>query len=487
SEPRYHNFAVETMIKAFHPADFAPASETAEPSQQEETPAGEINIDLQGAAILFTGKLATMSRKEAQEKVRQANGSPASSVNAKLNYLVIGDEGSPLYGAGKKGSKQKKAESLIEDGAEIKIVSETAFLQMLAGEQREADDDATEAGCQRIWDMATGPGKVDAPTAKFALQYLRRRHPDICLKETERPVDPGAEIPADFLSFDRVRPLFSDARPTIRAFALELASWEFTRWAPPIESLVELCETIYGEVRAFVAKALLADDSPEHRRYRIDPAVLSIDAVYSFCESKDAATRMLGMQLIQSHPRLRDPSELFRLTESPDRKVRSFVIRALWSLYRNRAITADWKPHVPPQASVGASNKKKAEEVAARIGTGPPPRPDAPPASRDSLNFFLRRILFEIPPARLEKSRDENQMVVVRLKPLSARRAKLALIEVVRDLALEDAEFAEAIVPLLREFMASRGKSEFAACLTAVVRVKKTHPQLFSDNEEKQS
>ena len=29
----------------------------------------------------------------------------------------------------------------------------------------------------------------------------------MALDETDRPVDPGAEVPASFLSFDRVRPL----------------------------------------------------------------------------------------------------------------------------------------------------------------------------------------------------------------------------------------------------------------------------------------
>ena len=50
------------------------------------------------------------------------------------------------------------------------------------------------------------------------------------------------------------------------------------------------------------------------------------------------------MQLIQRSPRLQVPEELFRLTESPDRVVRAFVVRALWSVYRDRGVTADWKP-----------------------------------------------------------------------------------------------------------------------------------------------
>ena len=63
----------------------------------------------------------------------------------------------------------------------------------------------------------------------------------------------------------------------------------------------------------------------------------------------------------------------------------------------------------------------------------------------------------------------------MRLKPLPHRKGKLELVEVMRDLALEDAQFAVGIVPLLEEFMTSRGQSERAACLVAVTRIKHRH------------
>src|SRR5262249_23658236 len=143
SEPRHHDFGVETMIKAFTPADFAPkqAAPAAAPSAAKK-------VDLSGASFLFTGKLASMDRKDAESKVKAANGVVFSSVSSKLHYLVIGDEGSPLYGQGKKGSKQVKAEELNAGGANIRIISETAFLQMLSGtRQPQQSADATLAGC----------------------------------------------------------------------------------------------------------------------------------------------------------------------------------------------------------------------------------------------------------------------------------------------------------------------------------------------------
>ncbi|RUL87062.1 BRCT domain-containing protein [Tautonia sociabilis] len=493
AEPRYHDFAVEVMIKGFVPADFAPspqgppAADAPPSSAPEEEAREEEAIDLGGASFLFTGKLATMQRKEAEGKVREANGAVSSGVTAKLHYLVIGDEGSPLYGHGKKGSKQLKAEELNSQGANIRIISETAFLQMLSGRSREVSADATLAGCDRLWELAVGGGREDARLGQFARKYIRRHHPQMALDETDRPVDPGAEIPEAFLTIDRVRPLFSDSREPIRAFALALACYEFARWSPPGEDLVRLAESPHAEVRRFVAEALLADDSPEHRRYRIDPDTLSPAAVYRFCESADETTRALGLKLIDRSPRLRLPEELYRLTESPDRAVRAFVVRALWSLYRDRRVTEGWTPHVSPRPMIGPTATKKAAAAASSRGTGPPATPERPPAPAPILGELLRRMLFELPPGRPGRkpasgpSGKDGQGPgdgFDRLKPLPNRLAKLAVVETLRDLAIEDEAFARAALPPLVEFLGSRGKSEHAACLVAVTRIRHAHPEL---------
>jgi hypothetical protein len=250
-------------------------------------------------------------------------------------------------------------------------------------------------------------------------------------------------------------------------------------------------------VRRFVAKALLAEDTPQNRPFRLDPSKLEASAVYRFCESNDEETRALGMELINRQPRLRVPEELFRLSESPDRKVRAFVIRALWNVYRDRGLTPDWKPPLPPKPTVGAKARKDAEKLAANRGEGVPHRPEAWPAAKPTLGEFLRRILFEIPPGRPEKSREAVEDTdadgdpnarkpdkVVSTRPLPARRAKLDLVETMRDLGLEDREFGAGILPLLDEFMLSRGTSERAACLVAVTRIRHKHPELKKGGEE---
>ena len=47
--------------------------------------------------------------------------------------------------------------------------------------------------------------------------------------------------------------------------------------------------------------------------------------------------------------------------------------------------------------------------------------------------------------------------------------------------ALEDGAFAGAVLPVLQEFMGSRGQSERAACLVAVTRIRKISPQIHAD------
>src|SRR6202035_4548402 len=151
SEPRYHDFAVELMIKALRPADFAPV--TADTAGTAVAQPAAVNLG--GSSFLFTGKMATMPRKEAEDKVKELGGVKASSVTKNLHYLVVGDEGSPFYSGGEKGDQQLKAEQLNAAGANIRIISETAFLQMLSGTAPAAADagDAL-AGCAVLWQMA---------------------------------------------------------------------------------------------------------------------------------------------------------------------------------------------------------------------------------------------------------------------------------------------------------------------------------------------
>ena len=99
----------------------------------DEERVADTGSPLYGKSVVFTGKMAHMDRKTAQQRVREAGGKTPAGVSADVDLLVVGDEGSPLLGGGEKSSKQKSAEKLVEKGASIRIVSETDFLAMVGG------------------------------------------------------------------------------------------------------------------------------------------------------------------------------------------------------------------------------------------------------------------------------------------------------------------------------------------------------------------
>ena len=73
---------------------------------------------LTGQTVVITGTLPTLSREEAEARVRAAGGKAASSVSAKTSFVVAGEN---------PGSKYDKAQSLG-----VAILDEEAFLKRLA-------------------------------------------------------------------------------------------------------------------------------------------------------------------------------------------------------------------------------------------------------------------------------------------------------------------------------------------------------------------
>jgi DNA ligase (NAD+) len=81
---------------------------------------------LAGKSFVFTGALQQLKRKQAQQQVQALGGEAPSGVTRDLTYLVLGE------GAGeRKSSKQAKAEQYIQEGAAIRVISESEFLELI--------------------------------------------------------------------------------------------------------------------------------------------------------------------------------------------------------------------------------------------------------------------------------------------------------------------------------------------------------------------
>jgi DNA ligase (NAD+) len=72
---------------------------------------------LTGQTVVITGTLPTLSREEAEARVRQAGGKTAASVSSKTSFVVAGEAA---------GSKLADAERLG-----ISVINESEFLKKL--------------------------------------------------------------------------------------------------------------------------------------------------------------------------------------------------------------------------------------------------------------------------------------------------------------------------------------------------------------------
>ena len=478
----YRAFAIGRINKGFLPADFIDFFTDTNPHANGHNANATVlvDVDLTGQRYLFTGKMQSMTRGDAERLVKAANGSISGTVTAKLDYLVIGDDGSPLYGSGRKGSKQLKAEALIASSAPLKIISETAFLQMLSGQVRQVSADDIQAGAQALWQMATG--NPSAAISELAISYLSHHHEHLCMALTDRPVDPDAIIPAAFFSAERVIPLLSSNHHQLRAFGLVLSEYELANWQPTPELWLIMAESSHYDVTQLLKRALLDKPSSANRRYHVDAAQISRTMITAFIASKKRIARQLGITLLQRHRAFQDVQSLYILSQSTDKEVRYAAVTMLWQHYKAR------------QSHRTEQNPKHRDNL---------------PADFEQLLLLLRRGLFEIPSGRLgnsleahahakstatkstaksrqDKGRSERRFTApapkvnadMPLRAISTSQAKLALIETFRDVGLANQDFAALIMPTLYTFTHSAGKMERQACLVAVTRLLHRYPEL---------
>lgn len=93
------------------------------------------NCPLFGKVCVFTGALESFTRKEAMQLVADIGGICGDSVTKKTNFLILGNNDYCKSIKDGKSSKQKKAEKLILEGADLQIIPESEFLEMLTVEQ----------------------------------------------------------------------------------------------------------------------------------------------------------------------------------------------------------------------------------------------------------------------------------------------------------------------------------------------------------------
>lgn len=97
-------------------------------------PASEREKIFAQETVVFTGKLASFSRREAQELVIRAGGAAPPRLTKAVTILVMGEEG--YLGDIVKSNKLKRAEAINAEGGAIRIMPESEFLEMLGLESK---------------------------------------------------------------------------------------------------------------------------------------------------------------------------------------------------------------------------------------------------------------------------------------------------------------------------------------------------------------
>ena len=133
-----------------------------------QEPSGVGQGAFEGRSFVFTGALATMSRSHAQKWVRRHGGSTPGAVSGKLDYLVVGDKGSPLLGDGKVSTKHKKAARLQEQGGAVQIVTEAHFLELAEDADRQVNTAPQSMAIEAPAVVDQGAAVDSAPPAEGA-------------------------------------------------------------------------------------------------------------------------------------------------------------------------------------------------------------------------------------------------------------------------------------------------------------------------------
>ncbi|WP_437736102.1 hypothetical protein [Sorangium sp. So ce1335] len=320
-----------------------------------------------------------------------------------------------------------------------------------------------EAGTAKLFALALGE-KEPEPMRAFAQTYLRCHHPVLGPEQGEAKeleLRPGLKRAA--FTAERIWPALFDPREDVRRFAALVTRAELRAWGYQTR-VYELAHSDAKEVRNIAFDALRKAGDPS-----ADPALaLTVEEldpaqVFALTESLKKSARELGLSLILKHyARLGGPERLGWLMQSADREVRLFAVRMLWEKHRPRDLPPGWRPRAA-RAEAGAAAE--------------PPEDAGRFEDVGALRRFLRYVLSGIPAGR---SPDPGDSAGPRRR-LSASEAKRRVIEIVRDLAVEDAAFAALVAPVIAEFTGSIAKGEWQACLAALLHLRRAHPGLEID------
>ncbi len=331
------------------------------------------------------------------------------------------------------------------------------FAQRMLLESFEPEDFANgdrAAGVARLWELATGKKQPEA-VRTFAATYLKAHHPTLGPRLPEaKALGITPRLGADAYAQSVVTPLLDDDRADVRRLAVAIAGEEYQRWGDP-DLVYAMAGSARPEPRALGGELLLGVLVEGDAR-RVPAAWLDGRRLFQLAESPHKAAREVALTLIRRlYDQVGGAERLAWLMDSTERDVRLFAVRLFWDRHRPKPWPAGFVPRKQVGAAVGTE----------RFG------------DLAALRQFARVVLFGLPPGRVG---ERDPLIEGAPKPeraLPASVAKRRLIEAMRDVALDDVEFAKAIMPVLGEFAESTAKGEWQASVQALTALRARHKE----------
>jgi len=307
-------------------------------------------------------------------------------------------------------------------------------------------------GVEKVWELATGKKQPEA-VRQFGATYLKAHHPELGQRLPEaramgiKPRLTHADYP-----LPTIRALMRDDRADVRRLAVAIAGEDLVRWGDQ-DLVYELTGGQYPEPRALGIEMLMGVIVDGATR-KVPAAWVDGRRLFQLAESTHKGAREVALTLIRRlYDSVGGAERLAWLMDSPDRDVRLFAVRLFWDRHRPKP----WPDDYTPRKNVGAAiGTQRFTDVTA-------------------LRQFARVVLFGLPPGRIA-ARDALMAGAPQPeRPLAASVAKKRLIEAMRDIGLEDVDFAKTIAPVLGEFSESTAKGEWQASVQALTALRAKH------------
>lgn len=307
-------------------------------------------------------------------------------------------------------------------------------------------------GVDKVWELATGKKQPEA-VRQFAATYLKAHHPELGPRLPEaRALGIKPRLSHADYALPMIRALMRDDRADVRRLAVAIAGEDIARWGDQ-DLVYELAAAGHPEPRGLGIE-LLMGVIVEGATRKVPAAWVDGRRLFQLAESPHKATREAALTLIRRlYDHVGGAERLAWLMDSPDRDVRLFGVRLFWDRHRPKPWPDDYVPRKQVGAAIGT---QRFTDITA-------------------LQQFARTVLFGLPPGRIAARDPIAAGAPQPERPLPASVAKRRLIEAMRDIGLEDVEFARTIAPVLGEFTESTAKGEWQASVQALTALRAKH------------